>query len=290
MSEPTTVATTKPALPPEIQARVEENKQRNAVVAAIRGTIWGKDLSHEQVRAVAQYARDLGLDPVRHVEVLGGRPYLTAELYDEKGASLIQAGIIQPLDPDLISDDPRLAKLAEAGDEWAREEQVRRLRLRIQHGVPDKAAAAVVTRFRVTATGAEIVGVNWCGGGVRQRDPVGDAEPVKTAIRRSRRRAWVQLVTVVPELAERVPSRADGKALEVKLLEVSPPDALPAAQPSRRLGSGTLPSDYDDTRPAFAGREPVRVVQGTPTPAPSLDALGVPEGERDPYGLEGGDA
>ncbi|MFN9578251.1 MAG: hypothetical protein ACK6AH_17135, partial [Gemmatimonadota bacterium] len=66
MSETTTVATTKPALPPEIQARVAENKERNAVVAAIRGTIWGKDLSQDQVRAVAQYARENGIDPVRH--------------------------------------------------------------------------------------------------------------------------------------------------------------------------------------------------------------------------------
>ena len=283
MSEPTTVATTKPALPPEIQARVEENKQKNAIVAAIRGTIWGKDLNEGQVRAVAQYARENGIDPVRHVEVLGGRIYLTAELYDERGAELVAAGIIQPCEPDHIQADERLTKLAAAGDEWAKAEDTRRMRERIKYGVPEAAKAAAVTRFRITSTGAEVVGVNWCGGGVRQRDPVGDAEPVKTAITRSRRRAWKQLVTIVPQMAERIGHlQASAEVVEGKLLEVAPPRETSA----RRLGSGTLPSDYDDTRPAFAGREPARVVQGTPTPAPSLDALGVPEHERDPYGLE----
>jgi len=253
MSEPTTVATTKPALPPEIQARVEENKQKNAIVAAIRGTIWGKDLNEGQVRAVAQYARENGIDPVRHVEVLGGRIYLTAELYDERGAELVAAGIIQPCEPDLIQADERLTKLAAAGDEWAKAEDTRRMRERIKYGVPEAAKA----------------------------------EPVKTAITRSRRRAWKQLVTIVPQMAERIGHlQASAEVVEGKLLEVAPPRETSA----RRLGSGTLPSDYDDTRPAFAGREPARVVQGTPTPAPSLDALGVPEGERDPYGLEGSDA
>lgn len=285
MSEATTaLEKAKPTLPPELQARVEENRIRNAVVAQIRGTIWGKDLSQEQVRAVAQYANEHGIDPVRHVEVLGGRIYLTAELYDERGAELVAAGIIQPCEPDLIQADERLSKLAAAGDEWAKAEETRRMRERIKYGVPEQAKAACVTRFRVTRTGAEVVGVNWCGGGVRQRDPVGDAEPVKTAITRSRRRAWKQLVTIVPQLAERIgPLQASAEVVEGKLLEVAP-----AAAPARRIGAGTLPSDYEDARPAYPEREPVRTVAAA-TPAPSLDTI--PEHERDPYDLEGdGDA
>lgn len=221
-------------LPPDLQAKLEENRQRNAVVAAIRGTIWGKDLNEGQVRAVAQYARENGIDPVRHVEVLGGRIYLTAELYDERGAELVAAGLVQPLEPDLIQADERLAKLAAGGDEWAKAEETRRTRERIKYGVPEAAKAAAVTRFRVTRTGAEVVGVNWCGGGVRQRDPVGDAEPVKTALTRSRRRAWKQLVTIVPQLQERVgPLQASAEVVEERLLEVvqaAPKPALPAAR------------------------------------------------------------
>jgi len=282
MSEPTTVATTKPALPPEIQARVAENKERNAVVAAIRGTIWGKDLSQDQVRAVAQYARENGIDPVRHVEVLGGRIYLTAELYDERGAELIAAGLIQPMEPDLIQADERLAKLAAAGDEWAQAEETRRMRERIKYGVPEAAKAAVVTRFRITSTGAEVVGVNWCGGGVRQRDPVGDAEPVKTAITRSRRRAWKQLVTIVPQMAERIGHlQASAEVVEGKLLEI----AAPRETGARRMGALPLPSDYDDTRPAAPATVARTVVTEPAKPAP----VPFPEDERDPYNLEGGD-
>jgi hypothetical protein len=38
-----------------------------------------------------------------------------------------------------------------------------------------------------------VTGCNWCGNGVRPRDPVGDAEPTKTAETRSARRAWKKL-------------------------------------------------------------------------------------------------
>ena len=70
--------------------RLSENlasqKERNAMIAAIRGTLWGRDVTPEVARYVAQYCRDNNLDVVRHVELLGGRIYLTAALFDEKGA------------------------------------------------------------------------------------------------------------------------------------------------------------------------------------------------------------
>jgi hypothetical protein len=68
------------------RARVNENiaelRERNAMVAQIRGTQWGLGI--------------MGLDPVRHVEVLGGRIYLTAEFYQERGAKLIREGLVDP--------------------------------------------------------------------------------------------------------------------------------------------------------------------------------------------------
>jgi hypothetical protein len=112
----TAVATTteKPgrALAPEHQRIVDENRARNALVQQIRGTIWGKEVSDIMARAVAQYCRENQLDAVRHVEVLGGRIYLTAEFYDERGAELLRAGVIVPAEPDYINADARLDELA----------------------------------------------------------------------------------------------------------------------------------------------------------------------------------
>lgn len=190
------------AVAKRVDARVAELKERNQLVAAIRGTQWGRDTSPEVARAVAHYCHENNLDPVRHVEILGGRIYLTSALYDEKGAPLIRAGVIIPDEPEYINADPRLDEQAKAGNGWAQEESVRRLKLRIQYNVPEKAAAAVVQRFRIASSGAVIVGVNWCGGGSKQRDPVGDAEPAKTAQTRARRRAWTQIADVIPGYAD----------------------------------------------------------------------------------------
>lgn len=191
-----------------VDPRVREARERNAIVTAIRGQMWSKDLSDMQMRSIAEYCHRNGLDPVRHIEVLGGRIYPTATLYEERAAPFVQSGALIPHEPDHINADPRLEALAAAGDEWAQQEHTRRLRLRIEHNVPEKAEGAVVYRITVAATGKTIVGVNWCGKGLRMKkrkdgssyddDPVGGNEPAKTAITRAGRRAWKQVVEAVP--------------------------------------------------------------------------------------------
>lgn len=232
----TTVATAKPKreLAPEVQAKIDEARARNQMVAAIRGTQWGSNLSQDIQRSIAEYCRQNNLDPVRHVEILGGRIYLTAELYDEKGAHLIRAGIVRPEEPELINADERLDRLAAAGDAWAKELITRRVRLRIEHGVPETAKAAVIQRFKIQ-DGATILGVNWCGG-TNRKDPVGDAEPTKTAITRARRRAWKQIADVVPGYAEIVrpleaTARIVNEQLPVSIIErPTAPKALAAGE------------------------------------------------------------
>lgn len=219
-------------------ARIEKTRnmlrERNELVAAIRGTQWGKEANPDMQRAIAHYCYENGLDPVRHVELLGGRIYLTAELYDEKGAPLIRAGIVQPEAPEFIHVDDRLEALAKTGDAWAKELVTRRLRLRIEHAVPEGAKAAVIQRFQIK-DGAVILGVNWCGG-TNKRDPVGEAEPTKTALTRARRRAWKQIADVVPGYAEIVKpleatARIASEALPVSIVEPTrEPKALAAGE------------------------------------------------------------
>ena len=185
-------------LPADIQQQIQLNKLKNDVAAAIRGTIWGKDLNAATIRAVAEYARENNIDAVRHIEVLGGKIYLTAELYEERGAPLMQARMIIKAEPDYINVDERLDKLAATGDTWAKEEVTRRSRERIRWRAPEEAKAIVVQKLYIAGVDRPIVGVNWCGG-TSKRDPVGDAEPTKTAASRAARRAWKQIVEVIPQ-------------------------------------------------------------------------------------------
>ena len=228
------------AISPRAAEVVAENKARNAVARAIRGTQWGKDLGPEGAYALAEYCRANGLDPVRHVEVLGGRPYLTAEYYREQAAPLIRAGVIIPQPIDFINADARLTTMAEAGDEWAKQENTRRMRERIRLNAPEKAAAVAVKRLMVAKTGEVIEGTNWCGGGVRQRDPVGDAEPTKTAETRAERRAWRQLAEVVSEYGQRV-RQVEASVEQVEDAIVSEVAQLRADRP-RLHGGATIGS------------------------------------------------
>ena len=208
MSESTAVA--KITRDAHVAERIAENKARNAVARAIRGTQWGKDLGPEGAYALAEYCRANNLDPVRHVEVLGGRPYLTAEYYRERAASLIRDGYVVPQPVDFINADDRLQKLVEAGDEWAKGEHTRRLRERIRINAPEAAKAVAVKRIVVASTGQVVEGFNWCGGGVKRNDPVGESEPTKTAETRAERRAWRQLAEVVNEYAHAVRTAESG--------------------------------------------------------------------------------
>ena len=275
MSETTAVAKTERktvTLAPEVEARIAENKTRNAVAAAIRGTVWSKDLSHEQVRAVAEYCRANGLDPVRHIEILGGRIYPTAALYEERAAPLIQRGVLVPHEPQFINSDERLDKLAAAGDAWAQEENIRRTRARIDCNAPEEAEAICIYRVTVAATGQTVSGVNWCGKGLRMEskevweydkasgkrkptgrfeekdmDPVGGNEPTKTAITRAARRAWKQIVAVVPDLGaqfERIERGAT--VVEQRLASMEPEPEQPVIHGARRGLSLAAPKDGDD--------------------------------------------
>lgn len=219
------------ALAPEHQQIIDENRARNAVIQQIRGTIWSKEMNENQIRALAQYCRENNLDAARHVEVLGGRIYLTAEFYDERGAELLRSGEIVPAEPDYVNADERLDKMAVAGDEWAKGEKERRLRERIKWAVPESAKAAVVQRFIIAGNGKAVIGVNWCGAQGGKKDPVGDAEPTKTAQTRARRRAWKQIADVIPGYGAIVKPIEEAARTLQPILTVEAPDIKRLAQP-----------------------------------------------------------
>ncbi len=266
MSESTAVTTSKASLPAAYADEIQRRKERNAVATAIRGTQWSKEVSETVVRAVAEYAHRIGADPVRHVEVLGGRIYLTADYYREKGAPLIASGLVSAPQLEHIAADPRLDTLAAGTTSratWASEERDRRMAARIEHGVPEGAKAAVICRIAVRG-GSVVEGVNWVGGSSK-RDPVGDSEPTKTAESRAERRAWRRLVEVMPSMAPEV-ARAEQIRADVNAAipegEVTPwgkEKELPMRAPVPKLSTGATNELLDEVDPPT-----VRTIVGNP--------------------------
>jgi len=299
--EPGTAVAPRRKLSPERQAQIDEARERNAITQAIRGTQWSKDANEQTIRAVSQYCWQHNLDPMRHVELLGGRIYLTVTLYDEKAAPYVRAGLFVVAPPDLIQADDRLDTLADLGDEWAIEERKRRMRLRIKHGVPEKAEGARIQEIRIAGSDTVAVGVNWCGKGLRMKkrrdgsiyddDPVVGNEPTKTAITRARRRAWIQLIE--GSLVQMVAARAPELVAEMGKIEGSraSTDARldeiheEMAQVVEPIGRKALPVPGPDEYGGNANpstQVPVSV-HGAPTEAQRARARAALE-EESPYG------
>ena len=243
MSETNAVA--KVPLPAAYAADIQRRKERNAIATAIKGTLWGKDASQDTIRAVSEYAYRTGIDPVRHIELLGGRIYLNADYYREKGAPLIATGVVHAPVLQHINADERLEKMIVAGGKkaaWAEEERDNRMVERIKYNVPEAAKGAVICRITLTRDGTELIGVNSVGG-TSKRDPVGDAEPAKTAESRAERRAWRRLIEVQPALmpdavkAERIAQEINETIPDA---EISDTKELPLRPAVSKLGTGTI--------------------------------------------------
>jgi hypothetical protein len=214
VSEPTTAVAAPEAvgqLPAHLAAALESRKVANLVAAKLAEQNWGKALDQATRRAVAEWGQRHRVDVTTEIDVLGGRIYLNAAFYLRKLGELVEAGVVEYAVPDYVHADKRLQ---EVGTPEANAEHERRLMERIRWGVPEGAAAACVFRVKLRKLDKEIVGVNWCGGGVRKGDPVGDAEPTKTAASRAARRALRQLVSHVRQEAERI-TRAEADAVEI---------------------------------------------------------------------------
>jgi len=301
-------------IPSAASLAVEERKVRNAIAQQIRGATWAKDIDERTIRAVAEYAYRHGIDPVTEVEVLGGRIYKTSTYYERKGAELIAAGVLTRVEKDNITHDERGAALYATCMEWAREaeaagdpeeaaklrraandarrETIRRQMERIRWGAPDHAAAVVVVRLYVNGLDAPVEGCQWAGPGLRMKkakegreyegDPIGAAEPAKTAETRAARRAWKQLVTgegiasASPALAriaaaERTADDDTGAVLEVfeeqrALAEAQRP-ALPGPQ---IVGDYTEPGIAE---PRARGHDAPTIVTRALPASPTMQAL-----------------
>ena len=158
----------------QLSTHVRQQQMIAAASKELAQSSWGKEISVNARAAVVRYMLEIGGDPMRHCFVLGGNIYLNAEFYRELVAANPQ--FVRD-EVDFIHDDPRATK----------EERDRRAQLRVGFGVPENApGAAIVTLFYSGGRGP-FVGCNWAG--AREKDPVGKAEPTKSAQSRAYRKA-----------------------------------------------------------------------------------------------------
>lgn len=219
-------------LPEAFRVAIEERKALNEVSRQIAAQSWGKALDQNTIRAVAEYARRYRIDPATELDILGGRIYRNAAYYIRRGAELLRRGVVQDISVRHVNHDARLDDLVKRNVDGAQDEIDARTLARIRHNIPDAAKGAVVVRI-VTANGATVEGANYAG---VDKDPVGTANPGKTAESRAYRRAWRLLVDTMPELAAEEGEIADaGKQVAEVIAETQASEiAQHAGQPNGR--------------------------------------------------------
>lgn len=210
-------------LTPEARTMIAERKAHGALIAQMKGATWAKEIDENTIRAIAVWAKANDIDAATEIDVLGGNIYVNSKEAYRKLGELTAGGYILKHGPiDWIHSDKRLEALQAAGDEWAATENTRRLRLRVEHHVPEEATTAGVYRIWHRELSEPVVGVKWNqkgrkitinkrDGGTFQKDadPVGDLNPMETIESRAIRRAMLKLRGAVPALAERLRVQAE---------------------------------------------------------------------------------
>lgn len=252
-TKPESTAVARPTLSPATEAMIAERRALNEVSRQVANLSWGKALDQNTTRAIAEYCRRFHIDPATEIDILGGRIYRNAAYFLRRGAELLRRGIVTDIQVQHINADTRLDALVARNVPGAQEETDRRALARITHNIPDAAKGAAVVRITLQS-GAIVEGANYAG---VDKDPVGTANPGKTAESRAYRRAWRLLVDTIPELAaEEGEVESAGAAVSVKIAEAAQVEAQQreASQP-KQLGAAAF-AGYDLPEP-----EPLHVEQ-----------------------------
>lgn len=193
------------ALPADMLAAVlqesELRKQEVAATALVVGQKeWGKNLSDTSIRALITWGKAWDVDVATEVDILGGNIYRNANYYLRKLAEMVDLELVDYAVADYVHVDERLTA---QNTQAATLEIGRRLDERIKYGLRDESVAVCIFRIKLHALSEEMVGFAECGWKGTGRkpgkpDPVGEAEPVKTAATRATRRAMRQIVTHIP--------------------------------------------------------------------------------------------
>lgn len=195
------------------RARLAEIKARNALVVAISGESWGTKLTPIQQRAFAEYMRRFNLD-ISEIDNLGGRPYRNGRYYMRRIAELAAEGRVEWYKGVHIGPNVELNELANAGEQWAIDERLYRMKERIRLEVPKEATVAYVVTVKMHELALPTEGVKfftpgrkklgWRDGKREQvnADPIGDENPITSTETRAWRRCGRLAAAEIPELRD----------------------------------------------------------------------------------------
>jgi hypothetical protein len=85
---------------------VKQSRLVRSVANVIAATEWGQAMSQARQIAFGRYLLALGADPLRHVDLLGGNPFINGDYFRDVIAA--NKEFRWPSDPEWIHDDPRL--------------------------------------------------------------------------------------------------------------------------------------------------------------------------------------
>lgn len=201
----------------------------------IQQSAWGNAMTPAERNAVAVYAVELDVDPVKHIDMLGGKPYLNAECYFDKFNSFHTSGGFEAenITQDTVARQawgvPACANAAYLIHVW--KDATRR-----DAGLkPDVTEVGYAPKSEKKSTRAPYAYI----------DSIGMAEPHKTARTRGARRA---LRTVTPIWSQ----RAEVIERKIALLHAQAKVLLPEPdQPARAIAH--LDDPYGDAPQLSAG-------------------------------------
>lgn len=255
---------------------VEERRTLQQIAKQIEGTQWGSGNSvvkgdgySESTRmALARYCQVAGADPQRHVEILGGKPWLNDRYYVDLCAS--DPHYIDYEQENISADQKARSKWGVP--KWASHVFLTRIRRFIPIAPLEKIRSGEITEFDQYVTTVEEV--NYAGdrpvktarsGKTYQPDPIGNEEPDKTARTRSHRRCAAKAFAAIRRHSDEI-ERAE------RILEAE----YEIVQNDRAKGRDSLPSPGGPQAVSTAGGE---AEAANPRNARPLPVDGEPEPE-----------
>lgn len=262
------------------------------VVTQVKGAEWasgnsvirGEALSPVAVQAMAVFCHTIGAHPQLHVDILGGKPDLNAKFYVDLANTDERFVDYEQVD---ITDDPERRKHYRVPDGavCAYETVIRKL---VPFAPIEKIRSGEIRDWQSYAI--EVREANWVGGSAK-KDPIGMAEPAKTARTRSFKRCaakafptWKQRFEEKIERAERIVEAeftvVEGdRALEAASRpQIGGPQAVPASgEPKATNAAGAKPlpveGEIEQEEPAAGGNQgnPGGSPEAAPSPAAPFD-------------------
>lgn len=278
----------------EFATQVEQAKAIRRASNLLATTEWGAKLTDSGRAAFGRYCLELGGDPLRHVDILGGNPFINGEYYRDVIAA--NPDFHHSDDPRWIHDDPRLQLCVACGEKFGDKpdhghnlevvtatnsdrmmERIERAKLRLQVDTPDTDVATCIVTLHYGNNRGPFVGIGRARGGTVTRnkrdggtytvsaDPIGQESPRETAETRAWREAGEKAEPVWfrnhPRLKE-----AEAKLIELhtsgQLIE-PPVDAEPPAAIGVETSEASAPAPAEQV--AEAAAEPLPIENHNPT-------------------------